>query len=289
MRGGEAVGEPHNPVAPRFYGMAHRCSGEPSSVTLGSRCDDYPRPVKTLLPLAPLLAALAACAQPAPPPPPAPPTALAASSSGVLHDVTLSAAGSDVALGQLRFAGGTPRSVTDLARCPDGTLYAVDSFSLYTLDRSAVLTLVGATGLEGVEGETVALACDAAGALWAGAAFSLHRLSRETGKATLVGATGAPAFSGDLAFAPDGRLYGTVMTSDVGDALAVFDTTSGAGAVIGDTGFSPVYGLAFAGGRLFGLTGGRQGQLLDLDPVTGKGTVLRPLSFSAYGAANERP
>jgi hypothetical protein len=53
--------------------------------------------------------------------------------------------------------------------------------------------------------------------------------------------------------------------------------------VVGPTGFGSIYGLAARGMSLFGFTA--SGQILSLDTMTGKGTLLATPGPGFYGAS----
>jgi hypothetical protein len=96
---------------------------------------------------------------------------------------------------------------------------------------------------------------------------------------------------GDLAFSADGQtLYVTLDTGALGTVN--FDALSNAFghvAVIGQTGYSQVFGLAQTGGVLYGFTNNStnygNSYLVMLDPVTGRATDPVPLNVPVWGAA----
>jgi hypothetical protein len=99
---------------------------------------------------------------------------------------------------------------------------------------------------------------------------------------------------GDLAFAPDGRLYGILERNVPPDLLVSIDPVTGAGSIVSPpsgVGFANVYGLTFVGPDLFAVTtggsiAGVKGQLLRLSLTTGIASFVRNLTFSASGAAD---
>ncbi len=164
---------------------------------------------------------------------------------------------------------------------------------LYSIDPvTAIATDIGSLG----ESDIVALASDQSGVLYGSgsSAAALVRIDRVSGAATLIGNLGGGLIpDGDLAFAPDGRLFGTFRTSTGATVLATASPTTGAVTQVNpgmSVGYQNVWGLAFAGGRLFGLTTDAigQGTLIQLDLVTGRGSFIRSLTFNASGAAVRR-
>ena len=99
------------------------------------------------------------------------------------------------------------------------------------------------------------------------------RLS-DTGQYSLIGSLGSyegrALFSrGDMAFGADGTLYATV-NNGRGDYLATIDVDTGQATVLGDIGYSAVYGLVFLDGTLYGTTADHD--LIEIDQTTGQGT-----------------
>ncbi len=190
-------------------------------------------------------------------------------------------------------SGATPRvlpvgdfgaEVTDLARAPDGTLYAVGFDSLYRVDqRTGRATLVGSLGVNDVNG----LVWGGQGLLASSTDGLLYEVSPATGAARPLGSFGPGiGSSGDLCFGPGGALY---MTSPEGgragapDRLVRVDPRTGAAAVVGPTGTARVYGLAWVDGALTGVT--ESGALVRLDLRTGGATTLGTAGLPFWGAS----
>ena len=109
-----------------------------------------------------------------------------------------------------------------------------------------------------------------------------------TGEFDLVGNMG-PSFnsSGDCVVDKSDGLFMTSNGSGAtnGDDLVQISTITGEATVVGSTGFSGIYGLTAAWGKMFGFTG--SGQLILLDNETAEGTLLETYSgMSFYGAAS---
>ena len=206
--------------------------------------------------------------------------------------VPSSASGTDVFLGRIRTAQGIEPVISDIARAPDGTIWGTSFDALWTIDAAtAKATLFGSyVGLTGVN----ALASDAAGRLYFAANISdvgvFGMVDPATRVLNVIGNLGAGLTSaGDLAFAPDGTLYGSALLPTGEGVLVRVDSHTGAATRVGTATFSQfsVWGLAFVGSTLFGLTadaGTGRGQLVTIDTVTGASRALRSLSFSAFGA-----
>jgi hypothetical protein len=111
----------------------------------------------------------------------------------------------------------------------------------------------------------------------------VFRIDATTGAATLIGSLGPNLHSsGDLVSVAS---YGTLVTlkGPASDRLAKLDPKTGAATVIGDTGFSKIWGLGFWGNRVFGFT--ETGQFILIDPRTGAGTLVQTESaFPFWGA-----
>ncbi len=102
-------------------------------------------------------------------------------------------------------------------------------------------TLVGATGAGPIAGLAHDPATDTLFGIAGGPGPALlFVLDRTTGVAAPVGSTGIQA--GSLEFGPDGVLYAGGTGPDSGDLYSI-DTATGAGTLIGPTGFGPVTGL----------------------------------------------
>ncbi|MCC6645487.1 MAG: hypothetical protein IT374_07960 [Polyangiaceae bacterium] len=194
-----------------------------------------------------------------------------------LYEVRLPS-GKDKLIGPL----GTT-SITDIALTSDGTLYALTFNALLTVDtKTAKLTPV-----VGVKGVMDAVGMDAGpdGALYVAASSAVLRLLPSVGVATKVASfpPGTSA-SGDLAFL-DGRLLGTANAgaSTGPDVLVELDLVTGAGSIVGSTGFDCIWGLAAYGSLLYGLT--CNGEVLSIDPATGAGSVLSTPGVAFWGAS----
>ena len=191
---------------------------------------------------------------------------------------------SDTHLGKLRTAGGITPDVTDIAwddsKC---ALYATSFDQLYQIDPVSIALHPIGTGLG--SSDVNALAADAKGSLYALTVDGeLLRVNASSGIASHVGELGTGITgSGDLAFSPDGLLYGSVrFVGSTDDELVEVDISDGRARSIGSIGYDAVFGLFFVGENLYGVTA--DSELIAINTSTGNGAFVRDLSFSAWGA-----
>jgi hypothetical protein len=121
----------------------------------------------------------------------------------------------------------------------------------------------------------------------------VFRIDPMTGAATAIGKLGGGLrSSGDLVSVQG---YGTLVTVQgstsppmlgmpaLPDRLAKLDPATGVATIIGDIGFSKVWGLGFWKNKVFGFTS--TGGFILIDPTTGAGTLVqRYTAFPFYGA-----
>lgn len=177
----------------------------------------------------------------------------------------------DTGTGATTLIGNMGFAAFDIAFDPAGNLYALDlgGTALYSVNEStAATTLIGSTGAF-----TEGLAFRSDGVLFASGGTGIYTVNPATGAATLLGSTGGPASAGDVAFDASGNLY----MSDISGNLVGIDQTTGAGTIIGATGFFSVFGLAFADGTMFGTAGE---EIFAINLATGAGTFLSDYTSS---------
>ncbi len=170
-------------------------------------------------------------------------------------------------------------NVTDIA-FHGPTLYGVSFSQLLKLDpETGKGKVVGPTGFT-----TNGLAVASDGTIYAAGATQLATLNPVTGAGTAAPGAYGPGLSssGDLAFDSNDVLFGA-LNSGGSVSLAQIDRTSGAATLIGSTGLSTVYGLAFFGCRLYGTTA--NGELVDINVATGKATVIGKNKLTQWGMA----
>lgn len=202
--------------------------------------------------------------------------------------------GSERRIGPVQDTQGNGIILLDIALNPkNGELYGVND-TLYRINKNtATLTRIG-NGLQatapGVSSEAVALAFSSEGVLYTGVdGNKLATVDTTTGKASIIGSLGAGySFSGDLAFAPDGRLFASVSGQDIHDELLLVNPQTGAGTPVGNIGFRKVFGLQFVGGTLYGVSEGSPSSLIAIDTATGRGTLVRTLDLRGYGIQRAR-
>lgn len=209
-----------------------------------------------------------------------------------LYTVEIAVNGVDTRIGQIRTSGGVLLSITDIALLPNGSLVGVSFTDFYSIDRqSGLANLLGPVGRSDVNG----LAASATGVLYASTnGGELLRRDAQGGWVSLGFFGGGLGTSGDLAFAPNGTLYGALHTSSGVNVLASIDVSTGAATVLSPAsglGFGNVWGISFVASDLYGLTTdpigpGTTGQLIRIDLGTGVATSIRPLMFGAGGAAD---
>jgi hypothetical protein len=177
--------------------------------------------------------------------------------------------------------------ITDIAVCPNGGWWLISFGELYSLDRTSLhARRVGA--LSG--GLYNSLACGPDNRLYiAGLSGGMiSRVDSQTAVVTPVFSTGSASFDGDLAFAPDGTLYGIVQGT-TSRLIRVDLAGNRLLPIAGDadgTGFGSIFGIAFDGPRLFGISA--NSELISIDLATGKGTFVRTSSVAATGAGVKR-
>jgi hypothetical protein len=199
-------------------------------------------------------------------------------SDGNLYEVA-------VPSGELVEVGSPGADPFDVALTSDSTLYATDSYVLYTLDRAtgastavaSILPLNMYDGLGSFPPDTLYAAADVP---------EIFQIDPMGGTSTMI----APLpsgyrSSGDLTTLA-GVLYLTLASTAAGSttgSLATVDLSALTTTVIGDTGFACVYGLGTLGTTIYGLT--CQGAVLTIDPTSGQATMVGMANAAFLGAA----
>lgn len=182
-------------------------------------------------------------------------------------------------------------AITDLAVAPDNTIYVISRTTLYTASSSdGHVTTVGAITACGDYG--VALTFTPNGKLYTAdhlGAFCEIDLSSTPPQVMPVGTIGGGmALSGDLVAVGDGTMYGTAYhltdtsggTHDNNLLLRINPATGQQEMMLGATGFPTLFGAAYAMGEVFGFTHDGSGDVVTIDPVTGKGTLYKSFKDS---------
>jgi outer membrane protein assembly factor BamB len=175
--------------------------------------------------------------------------------------------------------------MTDLAVTPDNRVFTVAGQKLYEVDvatgqttERADLTTGGFNGLTFLaSGELLASNLEG----------QVKRIDPRTGDVTFVGEFGSGlGSSGDLVAISDGSMFGISHLprpmNGSNNMLVRVDSTTGAAQAVGNIGFADVYGLAYFGGRVLAFTS--EGNVIEIDPSTGRGTFRRRHSVSFWGA-----
>jgi hypothetical protein len=184
--------------------------------------------------------------------------------------------------------------MNDIAVDGQGDMYAVDGggflsgSSLYRVDRSTGgCADVGSVGFF----VTVnALAFSPDGRLYAAGDGALYSINTQTGAGHYIGDLGGLSSAGDLEFDSAGHLYLTTTSGQ----LAQVNPTTGSASIVGATGYSDVFGLAYDPGSnvMYGLADSAQ-ELLTINLATGAATELSSLSgqgtTGAFGATYYQP
>ena len=203
--------------------------------------------------------------------------------------------GTDTLVGRIRTADGFKPVITDLALSPDGELWGVSFDRLYHIDKKTGLAS-GSWSLD-LKGMN-ALTFDPVGLMYiADNRGFISRVEFQGGLPRIRSTFGrfSPLLflvsSGDLAFSPGGILYASVAQLSGPAYLATVDLETGRATLVSSSpiiSFSDIWGLAFVGNVLFGLTTdvtSSRGELITINTETGVGTAVRPLAFNAFGAA----
>jgi len=184
------------------------------------------------------------------------------------------------------FANGD--QITDLAVTPNGNVYGISYDTLYSINKTTGrATLVA--GLTGGANNGMTfisrgdlLAADTAGAV--------KQINPMTGAVTPRGSFGSNlSSSGDLVAVANGTMYGVSSTTAGGgsasgnNVLIRVDQNTGVATVVGPIGYGDVWGLAYVNAKVIGFT--TAGQIIQIDPATGAGTLLatRPVVFWGAG------
>jgi len=163
------------------------------------------------------------------------------------------------------------------------TLYAISFTDLYRLNAAT-----GASqhiGSLGFTGANALVTQPKTGTLYGADQYGdFFKINSRTGHATLIGTFGGGLGSaGDLTFA-NGRLYAAVSESGSSESfLATVNVRTGSAKIVGNTGYSNVWGLVTGNGALYGVTYG--GSFLAISATTGRAKVIWREGIAAAGMA----
>ncbi len=178
-------------------------------------------------------------------------------------------------------------TITDLAVSPTDVIYAISHTNLYTADAAdGHVTLVGAVTACGTL--AVALSFTPDGKLYTadfkGALCEIDITANPPAIVSTLTLGSGLALSGDLVAVGDGTMYGTAYKltdtsttsgTQADNLLVKIDPKTGAILQqVGSTGFPKLFGAAFALGQVFGFSHDGSGDVVTIDPLTGKGTLF---------------
>jgi sugar lactone lactonase YvrE len=173
-------------------------------------------------------------------------------------DIAFDAAGTGFVVSSL-LAEGTPGG---------GSFYSLDlAGNTHTLLKDGLSILFSGLAFNPIDGKMYAMTSDGS---------ALYTISMVDGTLTSVGGTGISnpnAAIGGLSFSSVGTLFAVVGDGSTNSMLYSLDTATGAGTLVGDTGFQAVSGIAFvdSGSGPTGLP----------EPSTGLLMLSAPLAFAA--------
>lgn len=165
-----------------------------------------------------------------------------------------------------------------------GVLYGIDAENLYRYEPGIGLTIVGSgLGLSNT-GAINGLAIDRDGKVFATGTNRLYEINNDNtspnyGKGRIVGEMAQDVTSsGDCVINKGNTLFMTSKKRDFPDSLVRIDHTesSASATILGETGYTSIYALTAAWGKLYGLNS--DGELILLDDRTGAGTLVGKLA-----------
>jgi hypothetical protein len=200
--------------------------------------------------------------------------------------------------------GGKEDVITDLAVAPDNTIYVISKTHLYKADpKDGHVSDLGAVTACGTE--AVALTFENDGTLYAAdfnGQFCKIDPTKSPISVTPIAMIGQGlAIAGDLVAVGDNTMYGSAYKISDGNnsgtglnnILVKIDPSTGMiSQQVGSTGFPKMFGVAYALGQVFGFTHDGSGDVVTIDPKTGKGTLYgsfkdptsnSPISFAGAG------
>jgi hypothetical protein len=177
--------------------------------------------------------------------------------------------------------------MTDVAVTPSGALYGVSFTTLYAINKTtgaatavAPVSGTGNNGLTFLPGGNL-IASDSSG--------DVKSINPTTGAVSGIGNYGNNLkSSGDLVAVKNGTMYGvSSTTAGGGDAsgnnvLLRVNVATGVATAVGPIGYGNVWGLAYSNTRVIGFT--TAGEILQIDPATGAGTLLANKGIAFWGA-----
>ena len=186
-----------------------------------------------------------------------------------------------------------PEDMTDLAVTPDGKVYTVSRTGVYSVDQNT-----GAASKLATLGSTtsaVALTFRLDGKLLAAdQSGNVIIIDTTNGSTTSLGkysTTGGYDTAGDLVAVADGTMYGVSTkapnVSDPSNVLIKVNTSTAKASTVGSIGYTGVFGTAYSGGRVLAFT--KTGQIIQINPATGDGTLVATHTGIAFYGAGTSP
>ncbi len=191
--------------------------------------------------------------------------------------------------------GTSPDVIQDLAVAPDNTIYVISKTTLYTASPTdGHVTAVGSVSACG--SDNVALTTTKDGKLFSAdykGAFCEIDITANPLTVKQIGTVGGNmAIAGDIVGIGDGSIYGTAYNlsdssssgTSINNVLVKIDPGTGAmQTMIGATGFPKLFGVAYDNGVVFGFTHDGSGDVITIDPMTGKGTLFNTFNDPTTG------
>ena len=185
-----------------------------------------------------------------------------------------------------------PEDMTDLAVTPDGNIYTVSRTGVYSVDRTTGKALTIATS---IASSNVALTFRLDGTLLAAdQAGNVIVIDTTNGSTTTVGnysTNKSYDTAGDLVAVADGTMYGVSTkapgVSSTSNVLIKVNTSTAKATTVGPIGYTGVFGTAYSAGRVLAFT--KTGQIIQIDPSTGDGTLVATHAGVAFYGAGTSP
>lgn len=185
---------------------------------------------------------------------------------------------------------GMDDGMMDMAVTPEGDIYTISFNSLYRIDHNtaqaeAVVDVsYGNVGMTFLPDGTL-LAADNDG--------DVRIIDPTSGEVTEIGSFGnGYALAGDLVAVSDGTMYGIADEGPEGNewmsnVLLTVDTDTGAATGVGPIGYAGVFGVAVANDHVYAFT--RTGDIVEIDPSTGAGNLVRSYPEHSFWGAGVTP
>lgn len=180
-------------------------------------------------------------------------------------------------------------NLQDIDTHPNGALLGVTFDGLFQYDDLRDYWFqVGEFGNNGPS-DPNGMAVDLSGRMFVTSEDELYEVDIVDGAASLVGNLGGEYYSsGDCVVNKQDSLYMTSKHDDATDWLMLINRDNGMATEVGPIGFTRVFALTAAWGKLFGLTDDG-GKLIEIDTTTGQGTLLHEFQGTRFFGAASTP